>query len=100
MLTSKQRAFLRAMANTLETGYQIGKDGISDNSIKQIDEYLEAHELLKVHVQNTLDTDIKQLAAETAQAVRAELVQVVGKRFILYRYSAKRAQKGKAIVFD
>lgn len=98
MLTSKQRAFLRTMANGLEAQYQIGKDGLSDNSVKQMDEYLNVHELLKVNVQNSLDVDIKELAAETAARLHAENVQVVGKRFVLYRHSVQQAQKGRAIV--
>ncbi len=98
MLTSKQRAYLRALANHLPAQYQIGKDGLNDNSIKQMDEYLLAHELLKVNVQNNLDADIKALAMTAAEALHAETVQQVGKRFILYRHSRALAEKGKAIV--
>lgn len=98
MLTSKQRAFLRTMSNHLEAQYQIGEDGLSENSIKQMDEYLTVHEILKVNVQNNLDVAIKELAAETATRLNAENVQVVGKRFVLYRHSAQQAQKGRAII--
>lgn len=98
MLTSKQRAYLRAMANHLPAQYQIGKDGLNDNSLKQMDEYLLAHELLKVNVQNNLDVDVKELAGTAAAVLHAETIQQLGKRFVLYRHSRALVEKGKAIV--
>ncbi len=98
MLNSKQRAFLRAKANGLEAQYQIGKAGLCENSLVQMDEYLLAHELLKVNVQNNLDVDIRELAEEVAVALQAQTVQILGKKFVLYRPSPKLRAKGKALV--
>lgn len=97
MLTSKQRAHLRSMANGLPAAHQIGKDALSAQGIKQIDDYLEQHELIKVVVRKSLDCDIRALADQAAADLGAECVQVVGRRFVLYRYSGKRAAEGKAI---
>ena len=86
-LTSKQRAQLRGLASTLDTIIHIGKDGISDNLIKQADDALEARELIKGKVlENSLLT-----AREAAEALqiptRSEVVQVIGTKFVLYRES-------------
>ena len=85
MLNSKQRAKLRSMANGLETILQIGKGGISDNTVKQINDALLARELIKIRVlENSLYT-AKEAAAEIAEAVGCEVVQVVGTRITLYK---------------
>ena len=88
-LTSKQRAQLRGLANSLETILQIGKDGIGENLIKQADDALEARELIKGRVlENNLDYDARTAAAELAKATRSEVVQVIGTKFVLYRQSS------------
>ena len=87
MLNSRQRAQLRGMANTYETIFQVGKGGINDQLIKQIDEALEARELIKLRVLET-SPDTSRVAADTiAERVGADVVQVIGYRFILYRES-------------
>ena len=92
-LTSKQRAQLRGLASTLDTIIHIGKDGISDNLIKQADDALEARELIKGKVlENSLLT-----AREAAEALqiptRSEVVQVIGTKFVLYRESHSKPKE-------
>ncbi len=90
-LTSKQRAQLRGLANTIDTIIQIGKDGIGENLIKQADDALEARELIKGRVlDNNIEYDARLAAAELAKATRSEVVQVIGTKFVLYRESHSR----------
>jgi len=85
-LTSKQRAQLRGLANSMETILQIGKDGIGENVIKQADDALEARELIKGRVlDNNMEYDARRAAEELAAATRSQVVQVIGTRFVLYR---------------
>ncbi len=87
MITSKQRAALRALANNVPTILQIGKGGINDNFIKQVDDALEARELIKIHILETAFLDTKQTCGELASLVGAEPVQAIGSRIVLYRES-------------
>ena len=92
MLTSKQRAQLRGMANGYDTIFQIGKGGINDQLIKQIDDALTARELIKLRVLETSPVSSREAADETANKVGADVVQVIGTRFILYRESKDNKQ--------
>lgn len=90
-LTSKQRAQLRGLANSIDTILQIGKDGLGENLIKQADDALEARELIKGRVlENNLEYDARTAAAELAAATRSEVVQVIGTKFVLYRESRSK----------
>ncbi|HZJ56730.1 MAG TPA: ribosome assembly RNA-binding protein YhbY [Clostridia bacterium] len=89
MLTSKQRSYLRGMANQTDSIFQIGKGGINANLIKQLDDALEARELIKVHVLQNAESDIKDIFKRLAQELSAHEVQLIGSRFVLYRKSAK-----------
>ena len=85
-LTSKQRAQLRGLANTLDTILQVGKDGLGENLIQQANDALEARELIKGRVlDNNMDYDARTAAEELAKATRSEVVQVIGSKFVLYR---------------
>ena len=85
ILTSKQRAKLRAMANSLDTILQIGKGGINENTVRQVADALTARELIKIRVlENSLYT-AKEAAAELAGATDCLVVQVLGTRITLYR---------------
>ncbi|MBQ1241862.1 MAG: ribosome assembly RNA-binding protein YhbY [Oscillospiraceae bacterium] len=96
-LTSKQRAQLRGLANTLEPIVHIGKDGIGENLVKQADDALEARELIKCRVlENSLYT-AREACDELSKLVRAEQVQVIGSKFVLYRESHSKP-KDKRIV--
>ncbi len=85
MITSKQRAGLRAMANTITPIGQIGKGGITDNIIKQLDEALEARELIKVTVLETALMSAREACDICCRELYAEPVQCIGLKFVLYR---------------
>ena len=87
MLNSRQRAQLRGMANSYETIFQIGKGGINEQLIKQVDEALEARELIKLRTLENSHETSRTAADEIANQVGADVVQVIGSRFILYRES-------------
>jgi putative RNA-binding protein, YhbY family len=88
-MTSKQRAYLRSLANSYDTIFQIGKGGINENMLKQIDDALEARELIKLRVLNNSEYEIAEAANIIAGSVHADVVQVIGTRFILYKESKK-----------
>ncbi len=97
-MTSKERAQWRAKANGLEPVIQIGKEGISDNLITQIDDTLDARELIKIRVHlETAPKAPKTLAGELAVALEAEIIQVIGGIIVLYREAdeQKIAEKKK-----
>lgn len=89
MITSKQRAFLRSIAAGEDTIFQLGKDGIGENFIKQLDLALEKRELIKFKVLDTALLDVREAADELAQATRSNVVQVIGKKIVLYRPASK-----------
>ncbi len=92
MLKSKQRAYLRSLANTLDTILTIGKSGMSEQIISQADNALLKRELIKCRVLETAPLSSRQAAEAVAQAVSAEVVQVIGTKFVLYRRNPKEAQ--------
>ena len=87
MLTSKQRSYLRKLANTENAILQIGKGGISPSLVEQVRETLEARELIKVHVLDNSDLSPRQACDALAEEIGAEGVQVVGGKFVLYKKS-------------
>ena len=90
MLTSKQRAQLRAMANELEPIVHIGKDGIGENLVKQANDALKARELVKGRVlENSLLT-AREACDRLAATCRAEPVQVIGSKFVLYKRNEQK----------
>ena len=93
-LTSKQRAQLRGLANTIDTIIHIGKDGLGENLIKQADDALEARELIKGRVlENNIEYDARLAAQELAKSTRSEVVQVIGTKFVLYRESHSKPRE-------
>ncbi len=92
MLTSKQRAYLRGLANTLDPILHAGKGGISDAMIRQADEALTAREILKGRVLESAPVTPRELAEQIAAAVNAEVVQVIGRTFVLFRQKPKDSQ--------
>ena len=90
MLTSKQRAMLRGMANGEPTIMQIGKGGITDNLAKTVSDALEARELIKLHVLENSGASPKEVLTALAEALDAEAVAVTGKKIVLYRASEKK----------
>jgi RNA-binding protein len=98
MLTSKQRAFLRSMGNQLDSTFQIGKGGVTDNVIAQYEHYLAVKEIVKTHLLKNDDELPKDVAHRIAEATGAEVVSVTGRKFVLYRRSAKLAEEGRSIL--
>ena len=90
MLTSKQRAFLRGLANRFPALYQVGKDGITENMVQQFVDALEANELIKIHVLDNALANTRVVAEEAASKTKAEVVQVIGIKFILYKRSVNK----------
>lgn len=88
-MTSKQRAYLRGLANSLQPIFQIGKSGLSDNLIKQLDEALEARELIKVNVLETAPEEIKVLGNKIAKSTNSFFVQAIGNKLTFYRANPK-----------
>ncbi len=88
MLTSKQRANLRRMANGIQAIFQIGKGGINDNMVSQICGALENRELIKVHVLENSLMDTKEVCNEIATLTGSEPVQVIGSKFVIYKQSS------------
>mgnify|MGYP006302997075 CR=1 FL=1 len=85
MLSGKQRSFLRGKANSMDPLFQIGKDGISENVITQVDDALEARELIKLRVLNNSLYTAKEAANELVEACNAEFIQAIGNVLVLYR---------------
>ncbi|MBQ7384977.1 MAG: ribosome assembly RNA-binding protein YhbY [Ruminococcus sp.] len=85
MLTSKQRAYLRGMANSYDTILIVGKGGITDTVIKQADDALKARELFKGKVLESCELSSREVADKLEEETNADVVQVIGSKFILYR---------------
>lgn len=88
-MTTKQRAALRSMANTIQPVLHIGKDGINENMVKQAWDVLEARELIKVTVLQNSPMTAREACDELCAETHAEPVQVIGSRFVIYRKARK-----------
>ena len=93
-MTSKERARLRAEANTLDPIFQIGKEGITDAVIAQLEDTFNTRELfkIKVHLETSPETP-KELAAKIAEATRCEIIQVIGGTIVVFRINLILRQK-------
>ncbi len=89
MLTSKQRAYLRSLANSIDTIVMIGKGGMSEQIEKQAADALKARELIKGKVLETCELSPREAAESIAGAVKADVVQVIGTKFVLYKRNEK-----------
>lgn len=92
MLTSKQRATLRAAASTAETLFQMGKDGITENFVQGCDSALTARELIKISVLKTAPLTPREAGEQVAARLNAEFVAAIGNKFILYRFSKNKSE--------
>ena len=90
-MNSKQRAYLKGLAMNITPSFQIGKGSITPNYTEAIRENLDANELIKISVLNNCDDDPKDIAGMLAERTGSEVVQVIGKKIILY----KKAKKSK-----
>lgn len=92
MITSKQRSYLKSLAHSLEPSVHLGKGGLTDNIIKEVDVNLEARELVKVKLQEGCSLEPKDVANQIAETLGAEFVQAIGRKFTLYRESKENKQ--------
>jgi RNA-binding protein len=90
MITSKQRSYLRSLGNGIESIFHIGKEGINEGFLKQVDDALEARELIKINVLRNSLIDAREACNEICDALGCEPVQVIGNRFIIYRRSKEK----------
>jgi len=89
MLTGKQRSYLKGLANNEKAITQVGKAGITESFLEQLDLALEARELVKVTILENSLLEAKETANEVAEMLNAEFVQAIGSKFTLYRQSSK-----------
>ena len=97
MLTGKQRSYLKSLAQKEDATVFIGKEGLTQNVIKEMDNYLEAHELVKVKIQEGSELDPKETANGLLETLNAEFVQAIGRKFTLYR-RAKDKEKRQIVL--
>ena len=90
MITTKQRAILRGLANTIDPVMQIGKEGLMENSLKQMDGLFEARELFKIKVLKNCDEDVRELASKIQEATGCDIVQCIGSKLVVYRRSKRK----------
>ena len=95
-MTGKQRAYLKSLASTSETILQIGKEGLTPECTASIAEALAARELVKIGILQNYDGDLEELARTAAERTRSQLIQVIGRKFVLYKEG--RDEKKKIIL--
>ena len=84
-MTSKQRAYLKGLAINLEPLFHIGKSSVTPENIEAISEVFNTHELVKIAVLKNCIDDAKEIATVVAERTRSQVVQVIGKKFVLYK---------------
>ncbi len=84
-MTSKQRAYLKSLANTLEPLFMVGKSSLTPEFNEAVNEAFNTHELIKLSVLKNCPDDPKELAVTIAERTKSELVMVIGKKFVLYK---------------
>jgi len=95
-MTSKQRAYLKSLAGKIEPVFHVGKNGVTPEIVKAVDEVLEARELVKGTVLNNCMEEIGEVSQTIAERTSSEVVQVIGKKIVLF----KRAKKNPSIDID
>jgi RNA-binding protein len=95
-MTGKQRAYLKSLASTSETILQVGKEGLTPECTASIAEALAARELVKIGILQNYDGDLEELARTAAERTRSQLIQVIGRKFVLYKEG--RDEKKKIIL--
>ena len=92
-MTSKQRAYLKSLAQTMEPIFQIGKSSLTPENTEAISEALAARELIKISVLNNCMDDPREIAQLVAERTRSQVVQVIGKKIVLYREGKDNKKK-------
>ncbi|WP_040210743.1 ribosome assembly RNA-binding protein YhbY [Clostridium polynesiense] len=90
MITSKQRAYLRSLSNGISPIFQLGKNGIEDAFLNQIEDALEARELIKITILENSGCDPREASDKICEAIGCEGVQVIGNKIVLYKKSLKK----------
>ena len=93
MITGKQRSYLKKLAQTVQPAVIVGRAGVTDAVMQTIDEYLTANELLKVAIQEGAELEAKETANQVADELKADFVQAIGRRFVLYRRAKDPAKR-------
>ena len=96
-MTSKQRAYLKGLAMTMDPIFHVGKSSVTPEMIQALDDALEARELIKINVLNNCMDDPKEVAETIAGRTRSQVVQVIGKKIVLYR-QAKNQEKRRIVL--
>lgn len=96
-MTSKQRAFLKSLAMKLDPMFNIGKESLTENFLTAVEEALEANELIKIGVLKNCMDDPRELASAVAEGTDAEVVQIIGKKIVLYR-QAREPEKRRIVL--
>ena len=92
-MTSKQRAYLKGLAQTMEPIFQIGKNSLTPENTKAIAEALEARELIKISVLKNCMDDPREIAETLAERTQSQVVQVIGKKIVLYKEGKDKNKK-------
>ncbi|OLS03338.1 ribosome assembly RNA-binding protein YhbY [Tissierella creatinophila] len=92
MLTGKQRSYLKSLAHNLDPLFQLGKNGLSDNFIKEVDVALENRELVKINILNNNMLEAEEVSRELVETLGAEFVQNIGNKVIIYRESEENKE--------
>jgi len=87
MITSKQRAYLRGLSNTIQPTTHIGKEGVTDSLVESIEETLIKRELIKIKLLDNSGLSSKEIGNELAKLVHADCIQCIGSKVVLYRRS-------------
>lgn len=90
MITTKERAVLRGIAQNLDPIFQVGKNGVTDTLAQQLSEALDARELIKINVLKACDYTPKEVIAELSDRLNADPVQAIGNKIVLYRKSENK----------
>lgn len=94
-MTSKQRAYLKGLAMTMDSVFQIGKSSLTPDNTQAISEVLAARELIKINVLQNCSDDPRELAEMVAERTRSQVVQVIGKKIVLYKEGKDEKKKIK-----
>ncbi|MBE5967224.1 MAG: ribosome assembly RNA-binding protein YhbY [Lachnospiraceae bacterium] len=86
-MTTKQRAYLKSLAMAMDPIYQIGKSTLTPELTQGVSDALEARELIKINVLKNCMTDVKEVAQILSERTHSEVVQVIGRKIVLYRES-------------
>lgn len=90
MITTKQRAYLKSIATSLQPAFQVGKGGVNEAQVAQIDDYLRVHEIIKIKVLDNSLYTAREASEEIAEKIGAEVVQVIGSKAVIYKANPEK----------